>query len=176
MTIKLMVKHQRKGIVTDISFVYMFKRNDVEYSGDITADEVFLRVMSDRQYFVSIMGYKIYGMPIALAVIFTRKFEVMEAIFNFVFENDDLKSLTSDMFYVYNKIADEKNIPHQKCIFHSMNYVSDKIHAELKIKDKYDSHDKIWILSLLTEYKEILRQLNYVDVVDKAKKNFGKNQ
>jgi hypothetical protein len=171
---KINGKTSKERKVTDISFVYMFKRDDVDYSGDITADEVFLRVMGDRQYLVSIMDYKISDMPIALAVISTRKFEVMEAIFDFVFENDDFKSLTSDMFSVYGKIADEKNIPHQECIFHSMDYVGDKIHAELKIKDKYDSHDKIWIFSLLTEYKEILRQLNYVDVVDKAKNFLAK--
>ena len=147
-----------------------------DYSGDIATYKVFLRLLGDKQYFVSIRDYKISEMPIALAIIFTRKSEVMEVMFDFVFENDDFKSLTSAMFSVYNKIADKKNIPHKKCIFYSRNYVSDKIHAELKIKDKYDYHDKIWIFSLLTEYKEILRQLNYVDVVDKAKKNFGKNQ
>ena len=47
--------------------------------GYISADEVFLRVIGDRQYLVSIMDHNIADMPIALAVIPTRKFEVYES-------------------------------------------------------------------------------------------------
>jgi DNA-directed RNA polymerase subunit RPC12/RpoP len=166
---KINGKTSKERKVTDIATVYMFKRTDVDYSGDVTADEVFLRVMGDRQYLVSIMDHNISDMPIALAVIPTRKFEVMKAVFDFVFENNQLKSLTSDMFSVYGQIADDNDIPQQECTFHSMNYVGDKIYKELKKKDKYDSHDKIWIYTILTEYREILRQLNYGDAVDKAK-------
>jgi len=113
-------------------------------------------------------------MPIALAVIPTRIFEVMKAVFDFVFENNPLKTLTTDMFRVYSKIAKEYKIPHQDCIFHSMLYVGDIIYKELKKKDKYDAHEKIWINSLLTEYREILRQLNYGDAVDKMENFLGK--
>ena len=83
----------------------------------------------------------------------------MKVIFEFVFENKPLKSLTSDMFSVYAKIAEEYNITQQECNFHSMKYTSDKTHEELKKKDKYDAHDKIWICSLLTEYKEIYKTI-----------------
>ena len=171
---KINGKTSKERKVTDIATIYMFKRNDLDYSGDVSADEVFLRVIGDRQYLVSIMDHNIADMPIALAVIPTRKFEVMKAIFEFVFENKTLKSLTSDMFPVYAKIAEEYNVPQQECNFHSMKYASDKTHEKLKKKDKYDAHDKIWIYSLLTEYKEILRQLNYGDVVDKAKNFLAK--
>jgi len=55
------------------------KEYDVDYSGDVSADEVFLRVIGDRQYLVSIMDHNISDMPIALAVVPTRKFEVYES-------------------------------------------------------------------------------------------------
>jgi len=156
---KINDKTSKERKVTDISYVYMFKRDYVDYSGDIIADGVFLRVMGDKQYLVSIMDYNISDMPIALAVIFTRKFKVIKAIIDFVFENDEFKSITSDMFSVYGKIADENNVPHQECNFHSMKYVSYKIHTELRKKDKYDSHEKIWILTLLTEYKRNIKTI-----------------
>ena len=39
---------------------------------------------------------------------------------------------------------------HNKSVnFHSMKYAGDKTHEELKKKDKYDTHDKIWICSLI---------------------------
>ena len=55
-------------------------------------------------------------MSIALAVISTREFEVMESIFDFVFKNTQFKSLTSDMFSVYSKIASKHNIPPIKSV------------------------------------------------------------
>ena len=171
---KIYGKTSKERKVTDIAVVYMFKRNDIDYSGEITADEVFLRMMRNRQYLVSIMDRNISDMPIALAIIPTRKFEVIRSIFDFVFENTQFKSLTTDMFSVYSKIAEKYDIPHQECNFHSMDYVGDKIHKELKIKDKYDCHDKIWINMLYTEFKEILRQLNYGDAVDKMETFLGK--
>ena len=96
-----------------------------------TIDEVFLTMMKNRQYLVAIMDNTISDMPIALAIIPTRKFEVMKAVFDFVFENDQLKSLTSDLFSVYDKIADEYDIPRQGCVFHSMYYVGDIIYKNL---------------------------------------------
>jgi len=171
---KINGKTSKKRKVTDTAMIYMFKRNDIDYSGDITVDEVFLTMMKNRQYLVAIMDNTISDMPIALAIIPTRKFEVMKAVFNFVFENDQLKSLTSDLFSVYDKIAEEYDIPRQGCVFHSMYYVGDIIYKELKKKDKYNSHEKIWIKSLLTEYREILRDLNYGDAVDKLENFLGK--
>jgi hypothetical protein len=166
---KINDKTSKERKVTDTSIVYMFKREDVDYSGDVTADEVFIRTMGKKQYLLSIMDNNISDMPIALAVISTRKFEVIKAVFDFVFENNQLKSLTSDMFKGYGKIADENKTPHQECIFHSMDYVGNIIYNELKKKDKYDANEKIWIKMIYTEYKEILRQLNYGDALAKAK-------
>jgi len=171
---KINGKTSKERKVTDIATIYMFKRNDIDYSGEVTADEVFLKMMKNRQYLVSIMDNNISDMPIALAIIPTRIFEVMKAVFYFVFENNPLKSLTTDMFKVYSKIADEYNSLHQECNFHSMLYVGDIIFKELKIKDKYDVHEKIWIKSLLTEYREILRQLNYGDAVEMMENFLGK--
>ena len=171
---KINGKTSKERKVTDIAIVHMFRRTDVDYSGEITTDEVFLKMMENRQYLVAIMDNTISDMPIALAIIPTRKFEVIKEIFDFVSENNQFKSITSDMFGVYSKIADENNIPHQECNFHSMKYVGDIIYKELKIKDKYDHHEKIWIYTLLTEYKEILRQLNYGDAVDKMENFLGK--
>jgi len=164
---KINGKTSKERKVTDIATIYMFKRKDIDYSGEVTADEVFLKMMKKRQYLVSIMDNNISDMPIAIAIIPTRIFEVMKAVFDFVFENDPLKTLTTDMFKVYSKIADEYNSLHQECNFHSMLYVGKIIYKELKIKDKYDVHEKIWIKSLLTEYREILRQFNYGDAVEK---------
>jgi len=98
----------------------MFKRNDIDYSGEITVDEVFLTMMKDRRCLVSIRDTTISDMPIGLAIIPTRKLEVMRAVFDFVFENDHLKLLTSDLFSVYDKIAEEYDIHRQGCIFYSM--------------------------------------------------------
>jgi hypothetical protein len=110
-------------------------------------------------------------MPIGIAIIETRKFEVMKTFFDFVFKDQDFKFLTSDMLHVYEAIATDNNIPHQQCIFHSMKYVGEMIFDEVKKKGKYTDEDKIWFYTLLTEYREILREFNYEKAINK-KKNF----
>jgi len=56
---KINGKTSKERQVTDIATVYMFKRNDIDYSGEVTVDEVFLRMMKNRQYLVSIMDNNI---------------------------------------------------------------------------------------------------------------------
>jgi DNA polymerase III gamma/tau subunit len=143
----------------------------VKISGDAIADEVFLNMMKNKQYLVTIMDQNVQDMPIGIAIMKTRKFEAIKAFFDFVFKNHDFKFLTSDMLNVYEAIATDNNIPHQQCIFHSMKYVGEMIFDELKKKGKYTNEDKIWFYILLTEYREILRELNYKKAIDK-KKNF----
>jgi hypothetical protein len=149
----------------------MFKRKNMEISGDVIADEVFLNVIGKNEYLVSIMNQNVPNMPIAIAVMKTRHFNAMKTFYDFVSENHDLKFLTSNMLSVYGLISKYKNIKHQECVFHSMDYIGKYIFNELKKKEKYDYHDKIWFNTLLTEYREILREFNYDEAVNK-KKNF----
>jgi hypothetical protein len=87
--------------VTDTAIVHMFKRMDVKISGKLTADEVFLKMMKNRQYLVTIMDKEVQDMPIAVAIMKTRKFETMKSFFDFVAENTEFRSLTSDLLKVY---------------------------------------------------------------------------
>jgi transposase-like protein len=116
-------KTSKKRKVTDATVVNMFKRKNIEISGDVIADEVFLDVIGKNEYLVSIMDQNISDMPIGVAVMKTRKFKAMKAFFDFVSEDNDLKFLTSDMLKVYGTIAKDKNMQHQQCVFHSMKYV-----------------------------------------------------
>lgn len=168
---KINGKTSKDRKVTDCTIVYMLKKNNVKISGDAIADEVFLNMMKNKQYLVTIMDQNIPDMPIGIAILKTRKFEAMKAFFDFVFKNQNFKFLTSDMLNVYEAIATDNKIPHQQCIFHSMKYVGEMIFDELKKKGKYTIEDKIWFLTLLTEYREILREFDYEKAIDK-KKNF----
>lgn len=95
-------------------------------------------------------------MPIAIAIMNTRHFDVMKRFFKFVFNNIPLKALTSDMLGVYKKIATSAEVPHQQCVFHWMKYNGKKIKDEIK-KEEYSEIDTVNILMKFTEMKEILR-------------------
>jgi hypothetical protein len=52
-----------------------------------------------------------------------------------------------------------------------MKYIGKMIFNEVKKKEKYTDEDKTRFNTLLTEYKEILREFNYEKAINK-KKNF----
>jgi hypothetical protein len=52
-----------------------------------------------------------------------------------------------------------------------MKYIGKMIFDKVKKKGKYTDEDKIWFNTLLTEYREILREFNYEEAINK-KKNF----
>jgi hypothetical protein len=168
---KINGKTSKSRKVTDCTIVHMLKRNDMEISGDAIADELFLSIMKNNYYLVTILDQHVPDMPIGIAILKTRDFKAMKTFFDFVFENKNFEFLTSDMLNVYEAIATDNKIPHQQCIFHSMKHVGKILFDELKKKGKYTTEDIIWFCILLTEYREILREYDYEEAINK-KKNF----
>jgi hypothetical protein len=52
--------------MTDITIVNMFKMKNIKISGDIVIDEVYLDMMRNKKYLVSII-IMMFDMPIAIA-------------------------------------------------------------------------------------------------------------
>ena len=69
-------------------------------------------------YLVSVFANEIREMPIAVAIMNTRHYDVMDKFIDFIFEDIDFNALTSDMLGVYNKIAKNRKVSYQKCTFH----------------------------------------------------------
>jgi Asp-tRNA(Asn)/Glu-tRNA(Gln) amidotransferase C subunit len=149
-------KTSKKRGVTDIASLQMLKNKNIKFSGEMVVDELFTNVDGKRQYTVSIFANEIKDMPIAIAIMNTRHFDVMKTFFDFVFQESEFKALTSDMLAVYNKIATSAEVPHQNCIIHWMKNNGKKIKSELE-KDELSKKDKINITKKFTEIKEILR-------------------
>jgi len=147
----------------------MFKNKNIDFSGEIVIDELFTDINRRKQYTVSIFANEIKDMPIAVAIMNTRHFDVMWKFFEFIFKDTPFKALTSDMLGVYKKIATNAKVPHQQCVFHWMKYNGKKIRDEFK-KEKHSERDKIDILMKFTEMKEILRCFDHKEV---EKKGFG---
>jgi len=149
---------QERG-VTDIGTLLMFKKKNMEISGEITIDELFTDVGGKKQYLVSVFANEKKDMPIAVAIANTRHYDVMKRFFDFTFEDTIFKALTSDMLGVYSKIATNEKVPHQQCIFHWMKYTGKKIYDKIK-KEEIPEEDILHHLMLFTQMKEIIRSFN----------------
>jgi transposase-like protein len=152
-------KTSKERKVTDIGTLIMFKKKNMEISGEIEVDELFTNIKGRRYYLVNVFANEIRDMPIAVAIVNSRHYDVMKKFFDFIFENSDFKALTSDMLGVYKKITENEEVPQQKCMFHWMKYNGKKIFDEIK-KEKIPEKDKTWYLMLYTEMKEIIRSFD----------------
>jgi hypothetical protein len=152
-------KTSQEREVTDIGILTMFKKKNMEISGEIEADELFTDINGRRHYLVNVFANEIKEMPIAVGIVNNRHFDVMKRFFDFIFEDNDFNALTSDMLGVYKKIAKKAKAIKQDCIFHWMKYSGKTIFDKIK-KEEYSEKDAVWYLMLFTEMKEILRSFD----------------
>ncbi|WP_409200141.1 hypothetical protein [Methanobrevibacter sp. DSM 116169] len=152
-------KTSLKREVTDLGILFMCKNKKHANFGHITVDELFTNINGQKNYLVTIFSNEIKDMPISIAITNTRHYDVINKFFDFTFDKTPIQSLTSDMLGVYGKIAENKNIPQQQCIFHWMKYTTDKIFDEIK-KENIPEKDITYNLMIFTEMKEILRSFD----------------
>ncbi|MDR0911218.1 MAG: hypothetical protein LBM96_01285 [Methanobrevibacter sp.] len=153
--------------VSDVGQIWMSKMKNIKLSGDISLlgnvsmDEDFFKVSKKRRYLVSIFDSAVQDIPVAIAVMNTRKLPMMLRFIDFYKENFPVKTITSDMLGVYQALTKKLKIPINLCEFHGMKYINEKIFNEIKInKDKWSKTDIIYFLMLNTEFNEIFRSLN----------------
>jgi len=163
-------KTSKEREVTDIGILVMFKKKDLKISGEIEVDELFTDVGGRRYYLVNVFANEIRDIPIAVAIVNTRHYDVMNKFFDFIFENNEFKALTSDMLGVYKKISENEKAEQQKCIFHWMKYNGKKIFDETK-KEKISKKDKMWYVRLFSEMCEILRNFDE-EIMEKLVSDF----
>jgi hypothetical protein len=159
-------KTSKERGVTDLSYLHMAKRNDINISGEVTVDEIFLTMVNHRKYLVVVCANEIKDKPIAFGILDTRFFNVMKTFFDFVFSDISLKALSTDMLRVYGKLAEHYDIDHQLCKFHAIKYTSDLIFKELKKNKELSDTDKIFYTNILSQYCEILRQIDEKEAVE----------
>jgi hypothetical protein len=58
--------------VTDIGTLTMFKKRNIEISGEIEVDELFTNIKGKRYYLVNVFANEIKNMPIAVAIVNSR--------------------------------------------------------------------------------------------------------